>query len=44
MGVVTVTNADALGAAPKDSSFKLFVSVWDGYQRTRPMSIEIFVD
>ena len=43
-GVLTVTNATALSAAPQGSAFKLFVSVWDGYQRTRPMSIEIFVD
>ncbi len=42
-GVVTVTNAAVLNAAPKGTVFKIFVSVWDGYQRMPPKSIAIHV-
>jgi len=43
-GVLTVTNADALSAAPPGTIFKFQVSVWDGYQRTRPKVIQVYVN
>jgi GH35 family endo-1,4-beta-xylanase len=43
-GVVTVADAAALSAAPSGTEFKLFVTVWDGYQRMIPHSITITVN
>lgn len=42
-GAITVANAAALSAVPKGTELKLFVSVWDGYQRSEPGSVSIVV-
>jgi endo-1,4-beta-xylanase len=42
-GVIAVADAAALSAVPKGTELKLFVSVWDGYQRSEPGSVSIEV-
>lgn len=42
-GVVTVADAAALQAVPKGTQLKVFVSVWDGYQRSQPNKVFIRV-
>ena len=42
-GAITVADAAALSAVPKGTELKLFVSVWDGYQRSAPGSVSIVV-
>ncbi|MBM0104697.1 endo-1,4-beta-xylanase [Steroidobacter sp. S1-65] len=42
-GAITVADAAGLSAVPKGTELKLFVSVWDGYQRSEPGSVSIVV-
>jgi endo-1,4-beta-xylanase len=42
-GAITVADATALQAVAKGTWLKLFISVWDGYQRTEPGSVSIEV-
>lgn len=42
-GVITVGDPVALQAVPKGTTLKLFVSVWDGYQRSKPNKVFIEV-
>ena len=38
-----MADAAALQAVPKGTVLKLFVSVWDGYQRSEPNKVFILV-
>jgi endo-1,4-beta-xylanase len=42
-GVITVADSAALQAIPAGTTLKLFVSVWDGYQRSKPHKLFIVV-
>jgi GH35 family endo-1,4-beta-xylanase len=42
-GVITVADAAALQAVPKGTQLKVYVSVWDGYQRSKPNKVFILV-
>jgi endo-1,4-beta-xylanase len=42
-GTITVADAAALHAVPKGTMLKLYVSVWDGYQRSKPNKVFIEV-
>jgi endo-1,4-beta-xylanase len=42
-GVITVADPVALSAVPKGTSLKLYLSVWDGYQRSKPNKVFIEV-
>lgn len=43
-GVITVADAAALQAVPKGTVLKLFMSVWDGYQRSEPRKVSVAVN
>jgi hypothetical protein len=42
-GVITVADAAGLQSVPKGTQLKLYVSVWDGYQRSKPNKVFILV-
>jgi endo-1,4-beta-xylanase len=43
-GVISVADAAALSTVPKGTQLKLYVSVWDGYQRSQPNKVFIQVN
>jgi endo-1,4-beta-xylanase len=43
-GALSVTNAAALSAVPKGTALKIYVSVWDGYVRSVPSRVEVYVN
>ena len=43
-GTLSVANAAALSAVPKGTALKIYVSVWDGYVRSVPSRVEVYVN